>query len=83
MCASSAAMAMAFDAGGRQRQKDIWVGDLTDDEAERLLALHGHKEDWLQFTEECPLAALLLVVRGFMHFWCLDALEVACGRWTW
>ncbi|CAJ1428141.1 unnamed protein product [Effrenium voratum] len=61
VCASSAAMAMAFDAGGRQRQKDIWVGDLTDDEAERLLALHGHKEDWLQFTEECGLRALDLV----------------------
>ena len=29
MSASSAAVALAFDAGGNQRQKDIWVADLT------------------------------------------------------
>ena len=31
--ASSAAVALAFDAGGVARQEDIWVGDLTEEEA--------------------------------------------------
>ena len=31
--ASSAAVALAFDAGGTERQEDIWVGDLTEEEA--------------------------------------------------
>ena len=39
VCASSAAMAMAFDAGGEERQNNYWVGDLTKKEAEDLLAL--------------------------------------------
>ena len=37
MCASSAAMALTFDAGGRERQEDFWVGDLTEKEATELL----------------------------------------------
>ncbi|CAE7716806.1 unnamed protein product, partial [Symbiodinium microadriaticum] len=45
VCASSAAMALSFDAGGEQRQKNYWVEDLTEDEAKELLALHGHPDD--------------------------------------
>ena len=58
MCASSAAMAIAFDAGGPQRQENYWVDDLTKDEAEELLNLHGHKDKTDEFLEACPLAAL-------------------------
>jgi len=59
--ASSAAMALSFDAGGEQRQKNYWVEDPTDDEAKeskKLLALHGHREDWKQFVKACVWAAL-------------------------
>ncbi|CAJ1345317.1 unnamed protein product, partial [Effrenium voratum] len=35
--ASSAAVALAFDAGGTERQEDIWVGDLTEEEAKEFL----------------------------------------------
>lgn len=42
--ASSAAVALALDAGGIERQEDIWVGDLTEQEAKELLALHGQLE---------------------------------------
>ena len=59
VCASSAAMAMAFDAGGRQRQKDIWVGDLTDDEAERLLIHRGVSPGCIALSRE-GLHALLV-----------------------
>ena len=41
VCASSAAMAIAFDAGGAERQDNFWVGDLTEDEAKELLNLTG------------------------------------------
>ena len=58
MCASSDAMAIAFDAGGAERQENFWVGDLTEDEAEKLLTLHGHKDKKDEFLEACPLAAL-------------------------
>ena len=58
MCASSAAMAIAFDAGGAERQDNFWVGDLTEDEAKELLNLHGHKDKADEFLEACPLAAL-------------------------
>ena len=58
MCASSAAMAIAFDAGGAERQDNFWVGDLTEDEAKELLNLHGHKDKTDEFLEACPLAAL-------------------------
>ena len=58
MCASSAAMAISFDAGGSARQHDIWVGDLTEKEAEELLKLHEHHNDWKRFVAACPLDAL-------------------------
>ena len=44
--ASSAAVALAFDAGGTERQEDIWVGDLTEEEVKEFLALHGHENKW-------------------------------------
>eukprot|EP00439_Symbiodinium_sp_Y106_P028480 s7498_g3.t1 len=58
VCASSAATAMAFDAGGDQRQKNYWVEDLSDDEAKEFLALRGHREDWEQFVQACGYRAL-------------------------
>ena len=63
MCASSAAMAISFDAGGSARQKDIWVGDLTEKEARELLTLHEHQNDWKQFVDACPLVALFAFCR--------------------
>ena len=58
MCASSAAMALAFDAGGEERQDNFWVGDLTKDEAEKLLELHGQEDRKDEFLDACPYAAL-------------------------
>ncbi|CAE7335326.1 unnamed protein product [Symbiodinium sp. CCMP2592] len=54
----SAAMALSFDAGGDQRQKNYWVEDLTDDEAKEFLALRGHREDWEQFAQACDYRAV-------------------------
>ncbi|CAJ1393134.1 unnamed protein product, partial [Effrenium voratum] len=51
--ASSAAVALAFDAGGTERQEDIWVGDLTEEEAKEFLALHGHENKWVDFVDAC------------------------------
>ncbi|CAJ1457862.1 unnamed protein product [Effrenium voratum] len=51
--ASSAAVALAFDAGGTERQEDIWVGDLTEEEAKEFLALHGHENKWEDFVDAC------------------------------
>ncbi|CAJ1418112.1 unnamed protein product [Effrenium voratum] len=51
--ASSAAVALAFDAGGPERQEDIWVGDLTEEEAKEFLALHGHENKWEDFVDAC------------------------------
>ncbi|CAJ1448989.1 unnamed protein product [Effrenium voratum] len=51
--ASSAAVALAFDAGGTARQEDIWVGDLTEEEAKEFLALHGHENKWEDFVDAC------------------------------
>ncbi|CAJ1451255.1 unnamed protein product [Effrenium voratum] len=51
--ASSAAVALAFDAGGTERQEDIWVGDLTEEEAKEFLALHGHGNKWEDFVDAC------------------------------
>jgi len=61
VCASSAAMAIAFDAGGAERQDNFWVGDLTEDEAKELLNLHGHKDKADEFLEACGYNALDLV----------------------
>ena len=54
--ASSAAVALAFDAGGTERQEDIWVGDLTEEEAKEFLALHGHGNKWEDFVDACVSA---------------------------
>ena len=54
--ASSAAVALAFDAGGWERQEDIWVGDLTEQEAKEFLALHGHEKTWKDFVDACVSA---------------------------
>ena len=54
--ASSAAVALAFDAGGPERQEDIWVGDLTEEEAKEFLALHGHENKWEDFVDACVSA---------------------------
>ena len=62
VCASSAAMAIAFDAGGEERQNNYWVGDLTKKEAEDLLALHGHEDKTDAFLDACSLAALFAFV---------------------
>ena len=42
---SSAAFALAFDAGGSTRQQDVWVGGFTKDEAEQLAEKNGCGED--------------------------------------
>ena len=39
--ASSATVALGFDAGGSERQVDVWVDDLTKDEATKLLTMMG------------------------------------------
>ena len=62
VCASSAAMALAFDAGGSSRQRSIWVGDLTKEEAGELLTHYGHSDKTDEFLGACPLAALFDVV---------------------
>ena len=54
--ASSAAVALAFDASGNARQKDIWIGDLTEEEAKGFLALHGHENKWKDFVDACVSA---------------------------
>ena len=54
--ASSAAVALAFDAGGTERQEDIWVADLTEEEAKEFLALHGHENKWEDFVDACASA---------------------------
>ncbi|CAJ1341032.1 unnamed protein product [Effrenium voratum] len=53
--ASSAAVALAFDAGGTERQEDIWVADLTEEETKEFLALHGHENKWEDFVDACGL----------------------------
>ncbi|CAJ1457811.1 unnamed protein product, partial [Effrenium voratum] len=53
--ASSAAVALAFDAGGTERQEDIWVADLTEEETKEFLALHGHEKNWKDFVDACGL----------------------------
>ena len=54
--ASSAAVALAFDAGGSARQEDIWVADLTEEEAKEFLALHGHENNFEEFVDACVSA---------------------------
>ncbi|CAE7531031.1 unnamed protein product [Symbiodinium pilosum] len=51
--ASSAAAALAFDAGGANRQKDIWIDELTAEEAKKVLTLHGHEENAQDIIDAC------------------------------
>ena len=87
MCASSAAMAIAFDAGGTERQDNFWVGDLTEDEAKELLNLHGHKDKTDEFLEACPLAALFALFCRETHPALsgqpLAFFQAATERWIW
>ena len=87
MCASSAAMAIAFDAGGAERQDNFWVGDLTEDEAKELLNLHGHKDKTDEFLEACPLAALFALFCRETHPALsgqpLAFFQAAKERWIW
>ncbi|CAE7938540.1 unnamed protein product, partial [Symbiodinium sp. KB8] len=53
-----------FDAGGSQRQENFWVEDLTEQEAQQLLELEGHGQDWKQFVAACSPAA------DTMHWTC-------------
>ena len=52
--ASSAAAALAFDAGGANRQKDIWIDDLTAEEAKKVVTLHGGMKRMLK-TSSLPV----------------------------
>ena len=62
VCASSAAMAITFDAGGPQRQVNYWVDDLTEDEAEELLKIYEHQDKTKEFLVASPLAAFFCFV---------------------
>ena len=42
----------------RSDRTDFWVGDLTKDEAEKLLELHGQEDRKDEFLDACPYAAL-------------------------
>ena len=60
MSCSSAASAQAFDAGGKARQEDIWVGGLTEDEAKQVVELHGRAGEWgniKAIVEKCAFSA--------------------------
>ena len=54
MAASSAASALAFDAGGRRF--DIWVGDMTEKEASELLKMHEHESAATAIIDNCAVA---------------------------
>ena len=54
--AEEAAMALAFGYGPGVRQEDIWIDDLTEQEAKEFLALHGHENDWKDFVDACVSA---------------------------
>ncbi|CAE7336141.1 unnamed protein product [Symbiodinium sp. CCMP2592] len=58
VCASSVAMALTFDAGGEERQENFWVGDLTKDEAQKLLGLHGQEDRKDEFLDACGYRAM-------------------------
>ena len=39
------------------RQENFWVENLTEQEAQQLLELQGHGQDWKQFVAACSPAA--------------------------
>jgi len=73
--ASSAAVALAFDAGGSARQEDIWVADLTEEEAKEFLALHGHENNFEEFVDACVSAQFNNMLIKF----CLVLSSFFCG----
>ena len=92
--APSAAVALAFDAGGTERQEDIWVADLTEEEAKEFLELHGHEKNWKDFVDACASAQynnMLIdegVLAAFKRFFgggggTLSSFQVASGLATW
>ena len=88
VCASSAAMALAFDAGGPQRQVNYWVDDLTEDEAKDLLTLHGHKDKTKEFLAACSLGCIFLALcfretHPAPSGQPLASLQAATTRWIW
>ena len=78
-------MALSFDAGGAQRQRDFWVQDLTEQEATELLRKHGHGDKAKDFLDACALAqpwrclSLSLCQRG--GYRALDLVD-ACERYV-
>ncbi|CAJ1434016.1 unnamed protein product [Effrenium voratum] len=80
--ASSAAVALAFDAGGLARQEDIWVGDLTEQEAKEFLALHGHEKNWKDFVDACGLRIgdLVKACENLKKAMSLDDTKQECQR---
>ena len=68
-------------------QVNIWVEDLAEQEAQQLLELKGHAEDWKQFTAACSPAAVPACLEGFLcslslgGFNALDLVK-ACGDYT-
>ena len=93
--ASSAAVALAFDAGGPERQEDIWVGDLTEEEAKEFLALHGHenKEDFVDACIQLNSTTCWLIKVCLLRSSCVQVVfwgdfdqssfQVASGLATW
>ncbi|OLP85191.1 2-oxoglutarate dehydrogenase, mitochondrial [Symbiodinium microadriaticum] len=55
-----------LDAGGDQRQMNYWVEDRADQEAEKLLALHGRREDWERRKMRKAVAAETLAAKKEM-----------------
>ena len=62
MSASSASAALTFDAGGANRQENIWIDDMTQEEAASLLALNGYKDDVAELIKVCALQKRILAV---------------------
>ena len=52
MAASSAASALAFDAGGRRFD----IGDMTEKEASELLKMHEHESAATAIIDNCAVA---------------------------
>ena len=51
--AEEAAMALAFGYGAGVCQVDIWIDDLTEQEAKLFLKLRGHEHQWKDFVDAC------------------------------
>ena len=47
-------------------QESFWVEDLTEQEAQQLLELQGHGQDWEQFVAACSPAAASACLEGVL-----------------